>query len=347
MKHSIYNMTFVMVCTLLYAAGGFVQADEVLLNNGDRLTGTVETILDGKMSFKSDLIGPVSIAMKDIRTFTTQAPAKLVLADGTILQQSVAAAQADKVTLAGSELIQAQEIALADIQALNPPEKAPPQWEGSVTMGLTSVHGNTKSESIQAGASASRRTEKDRTTLGADYGRSKQEDPDTGQDETTEDWWKTRAKYDYFFTEKLYGFLEGRYETDKIAQLDRRLIGAAGGGYQWIEQPDINFSTELGIAYLTERFKNDTGNNNETSLHAAYHFDTKLTDTIKFINDLTYYPSFGQFSDYYLTTTAEIRASLTENMFANFRTIFDYDSTPATGQGSTDIKYILGVGWNF
>lgn len=34
-----------------------------------------------------------------------------------------------------------------------------------------------------------------------------------------------RGKYDFFLTEKFYGFLEGRYETDKIAELDRRVIG--------------------------------------------------------------------------------------------------------------------------
>jgi hypothetical protein len=33
----------------------------------------------------------------------------------------------------------------------------------------------------------------------------------------------------------------------------------------------------------------------------------------------------------YLTTTAEIRVSLTEKMYANFKTISDYDSTPAQG----------------
>ncbi|MBN1125089.1 MAG: DUF481 domain-containing protein [Sedimentisphaerales bacterium] len=345
MKNSISFLILFVLPFLLFAE--VMKADEVQLTNGDRLTGTVENIIEGKMSFTTEFIGSVTIDMKNVRTFTMKEPAKLVLADGTVLQQSITGSQTDKIKLSGSDLIQAQEIALSDIQALNPPEVAPPQWEGSVSVGLTSVHGNTKSETVQAGATASRRTEKDRTTLGADYGRSKQEDPDTGEDETTENWWKTRAKYDYFFTDRLYGFLEGRYETDKIAKLDRRVIGAAGGGYQWIEKPDINFSTELGVAYLTERFKNDTGNNNETSLHAAYHFDTKLTDKIKFVNDLTYYPSFGRFSDYYLTTTAEIRASITENMFTNFRTIFDYDATPATGQGSTDVKYILGVGWNF
>ena len=46
-----------------------------------------------------------------------------------------------------------------------------------------------------------------------------------------------------------------------------------------------------------------------------------------------------------MTTTAELRASLTKSMFANLKIIFNYDESPADGQGSTDLKYLLGVGF--
>ncbi|MHC4105002.1 MAG: DUF481 domain-containing protein, partial [Planctomycetota bacterium] len=54
-----------------------------------------------------------------------------------------------------------------------------------------------------------------------------------------------------------------------------------------------------------------------------------------------------KFSDYYLTSTGEIRAHFTDRMFTNFKAIFDYDSTPAIGAGNTDVKYIWGIGWSF
>jgi len=43
----------------------------------------------------------------------------------------------------------------------------------------------------------------------------------------------------------------------------------------------------------------------------------------------------------------ELRASLTETMFANFKVIYNFDQTPAPGQGSSDTKYLLGVGLTF
>jgi hypothetical protein len=67
----------------------------------------------------------------------------------------------------------------------------------------------------------------------------------------------------------------------------------------------------------------------------------------RFLNDLTYYPSLNEFSDFFLTSTAELRANLTKNMFANLKIIFTYDAIPAIDRGNTDTKYPLGVGLNF
>lgn len=336
-----------LVIVLFAVFCGTCLAGEVLLNNGDRLTGTVEKLVEGKLHFKSDIVGAVVIDMANVKTFSTDKAEKLVLSDGSVLNQQIAGAADGQVTLAGGTIVKGQDLKISDITAVNPPPKVPNKWKGSATIGWTSVHGNTKSETLQASINASLRREKDRTTAGMDYGKAKVEDPATGIEETTEDWWRARAKYDYFIGEKLYGFFEGRYETDQIANLDRRIIVGAGAGYQWVESEPMNFSTEIGLAHLSERFDGETSSNNEVSAQAGYHFDIKLTDRIDFINDLTYYPSVNDFSDYYLTTTAELRASLTEKMFANFRTIFDYDTSPAQGKGRTDVKYILGVGWNF
>jgi len=236
---------------------------------------------------------------------------------------------------------------VANLGAINPPPKPEPKWKGMISGGVTSTHGNTSTETINGSASLSRRSEKDRVQLNGDYGRGKQENPSTGVETTTEDWWKTKAKYDYFFSKKLYGYLDGRYETDKIAELDRRVIVGAGGGYQWIESVDTNFSTEGGIASLYEKFENQTASNTELSVQLGYHLDHKLASYLKFLHDLTYYPSTEQFSDYFLTSSAELRATFENNMFTNFKVLFDYDASPAQGQTSTDTKYILGIGWEF
>ena len=101
------------------------------------------------------------------------------------------------------------------------------------------------------------------------------------------------------------------------------------------------------MASLYERYENQTDSTSELSIQLGYNFDKKLAKNLKFIHDLTYYPSLDKFSDYYLTTTGELRAHFTERMFANFKVIRNYDATPAIGAGSTDTKYMLGLGYSF
>ena len=79
----------------------------------------------------------------------------------------------------------------------------------------------------------------------------------------------------------------------------------------------------------------------------GYHYDQQFNKTFSFIHDLTYYPSTEQFSDYFLTSSAEVRAKINGHLFTNFKVLFDYDATPATGKGCTDTKYMFGVGVNF
>jgi len=222
-----------------------------------------------------------------------------------------------------------------------------PKWTGDISVGITSTHGNTTTEMFSANASFRKRTEKDRTTVSTDYAKGTQKDQNTGEDVTIEDWWRAKGKYDYFFSKKMYGYLDGRYEKDAIAELDRRVIIGLGAGYQWIESDDMNFSSEFGLASLYEKYDNQTDSNSEISLQLGYNFDTKLRKNIKLVHDLTYYPAIGKFSDYYLTTTGGIRADFTETFFLTLKAILNFDATPAIGAHKTDVKYFLGLGYRF
>jgi len=340
-----YQMLIALVCLTLFAQVG--RADEIVLKNGDHLTGKIVHLVEGKMLFKSDAAGDVTVNLADIQTFSSTEPIAVNLKDGTGFKQKVLSAEAGRFSVGGTEDLKAQQFTVADIVSINPPPKPIPRWTGDVSAGITSTHGNTKTEMISANANATKRTENDRTTVSADYARGEQEDPDTGETVTIENWWRAKGKYDYFFSKKGYGYLDVRYEKDAVAQLDRRVIVGLGGGYQWIESDDMNFSTELGLASLYEKFDNQTDSNSELSFQVGYLFDKKLRKNIKFTHDLTYYPALEKFSDYYLTTTAGIRADFTEKLFLTLKAILNYDATPAAGRGHTDTKYFLGFGYRF
>ena len=340
-----YRVLIVATCLVLFVQAGL--GDELRLKNGDRLTGKIVQLVDGKLLFKSDVTGETTVALSNIETFNSDDPIEVHLKDGTSFKQKVSSAGAGRFVVEGDETLKAQEFAVGDIVSINPPAKPIPKWTGDVSAGLTLTRGNTRTETVSASLNLMKRTENDRTMINGDYAKGKQDNKTTGQTETIEDWWRLKGRYDYFVSKKLFAFVDGRYEKDAVANLDRRMIIGGGAGYQWVESPEMNFSTEGGIASLYEKFDNQTDSNSEISLQLGYHFDKKLVKKVSFTNDLTYYPSIDKFSDYFLTTTAGIRADFTERMFVTFKAIFNYDATPAIGAHSTDVKYFLGLGYRF
>jgi putative salt-induced outer membrane protein YdiY len=339
------SISIITLCTLILCTTSF--ADEVYLKNGDRLSGQIVRVTDSKLVLKSQAAGEVTVNLADVKTFSSEQPLEIHLKDGTVLNQPAAAAEPNEFALKTGEPLKAQTFSLAQVASINPPAAPKPKWTGSLSAAVSATSGNTKTSSITGSVNLTRRSEKDRTIFEADIAKSHQTNRTTGEGETTEDWWRILAQYDYFFTKKLFGFGNFRYEKDGIALLERRVVVGGGAGYQWIESDKLAFSTNLGIASLFEKYENAPETSNELTLQAGYRFNWELWKNTRFINELTYYPSFDDISDYFLTTTAELRTNLTKAMFANFKVIFNYDSTPAPGRGNTDVKYILGVGINF
>jgi hypothetical protein len=61
---------FVGACLAVF--GSICFAGEIVLVNGDRLTGQVEKIVEGKVYFNSTIAGAVVIYFAQVRTFSTE-----------------------------------------------------------------------------------------------------------------------------------------------------------------------------------------------------------------------------------------------------------------------------------
>lgn len=319
----------------------YTRADEIIFKNGDKLTGKIGVLDGGKLTIKTAVAGEVKVDMKDVQTFSSDTPIDLKLADGTVLHQPVVQGKPGTVDLAAGGNVAPQAISLEAVKKINEP---PIHWIGTLTVGGFLSRGNTNSEVLNAGANFTRRSEFDRITFDGNYNYSKAKDPATGVKSTTSDNWNTEAKYDYFINPKLYAYADVKVAKDRIAFLDLRFAPGVGLGYQWYESPDFNFRTEGGVGYFYERFSND-GTNQNGSLRLAYHVDKKLGDKVKIYHDLEYYPKFDGTADFFVTTDAGIRLTLTKSMFTEFKAQLDHNNRPAPGRQKDDTRYLVNVGW--
>jgi putative salt-induced outer membrane protein YdiY len=336
---------------LLTSAGFNARADEVRFKNGDKLTGTIVDVQADKLKIKSAVAGTITVDMKDVDTFSTDKPAEVHLKDGTVVNQPVVAAPGGNIQPATAPAAPGvpvppaavAPIPLSQIEAVNPGYN---KWSGSLTIGGLVTRGNSDTSNLNIAADAMHRRKDDRFSLAGGYFFGRESDPDTGDKSTTVDNWFGSAKYDYFFSKKMYGYGLVRVEHDAIADLNLRVSPGAGVGYQWHESPIWNFSTEVGLAWVYEDYSTG-GTDDHVAARLAYHYDRKLNDKVSFINNVEYLPSLRDTSDYNLNADAGLRATLSGNMFADFKFEWRYDATPAPGSESNDLRYVLGVGWTF
>lgn len=318
-----------------------VHADEIQFKNGDRISGTILSAEGGELVIDTAVAGKITVKLDDVATFSTDQPITLQLADDTRLNQPVATGESGNIQLKEGT-VQAQPIPLASIKRINPSEK----WTGAVVVGGMLERGNTRTESLSVTIDAMRRTEIDRITLDAAYRFGRQRDPDTGDDQTTTDNWFFGAKYDYFLSDQWYVYAGSRFERDRIADLDLRMTPGAGVGYQWVETARTSFYTEAGLAWLYEDYAG-ADSTDSLALRLAYELTHQLNDSVSLFHGVEYFPSLEDFGDYLILADAGIRADLTSSMFSELKLEVKHDSTPASGNSRTDLKYVLGVGWRF
>jgi putative salt-induced outer membrane protein YdiY len=325
------------------ALAGPAAADEILLLNGDRLSGKIVGAAGGKLTIKTDAAGDVTVDLAKVKTFSTDEPTVFKVGDTTL--RSRAAAGADgTVQIAPVAGEPPQVVALKDVTQINPP---PPKWTGSLLANGMITRGNSETTNLGASLNAVRRSEQDRITLeaGVAYGREK--DRDTGIESDTVNNMFGFGKYDYFLSKKLYLYGSVRAERDEIADLDLRFTPSVGVGYQWYETPTFNLSSEAGLAWVYEDYR-EQGSSDHFAARLAYHVDWTPHKAVKLFHNLEWLPALDEpFDNYNLNADAGVRATIVQSFFAEAKVELRYDSTPAPGKEKDDLRFLFGLGWTF
>ena len=337
------NRFIVVAVGMLAVFSGLAMADEVVLKNGDKLTGTISGVADGKLTIHTVEAGDVQVDMSQVSTFSTDAPVKLELTDGTTTMTKVGADNAGEVDI-GNSLLGNQKVSVGNIDSIN---ALPPQWTGDIKFGGLLLRGNTFSDSVNFAFDASRTTKQDTMAVNFEYLYGRSKNTTTGVTTTTADTWQGEAKYDYNFSKKLYGFADAQVARDDLAFYDLRFVPSAGLGYRWFDRPDFTFSPEGGVAWVYEHFTNGTPEREDFSLKLAYHLTKKFSDTVSLFHNFEYYPSVERGGDFLINSDVGLHTDLTKHFFTEFKVAWKYDSVPADGALKNDERYEVNVGYKF
>ena len=351
MRWSILAAAAEAVVSSVLAVPSF--GDEVLFKNGDRISGTIETMDAGKMVIKTKVAGKITVDMKDVKTFSTDTPIAVRLKDSkTTVTQKVDTGPEGTVALAAGGALAPQPVDLGNVKSLNFKE----DWTGNIVAGGALVRGNTESETLNIAIHMVRATEIDRMIVDAGflYGRQRFETATGSKVSETQNDWFIGGEYDYYLSKQFYVYGNGRVERDTIAGISLRVTPGVGVGYDWFKSPNHNFHTEAGISWLYRDYSHVPPGQSSTeeapAVRLAYHYDRKLNSKVLVFHDVEYFPGLDSITDYFFRANIGIRTALTDTdnkWFGEFKIQEEYDNKPAPGKGRNDTQFMLGVGYNF
>jgi len=312
-------------------------ADEIILKNGDRLSGKITTLKDGTLTLKTEYSNLIKIRKEKIQSIAADTPLTIRLTNGETLKGKIHTDAAGNLTVEGSIERSAAAIQWDKVTALNP---APVQWKGNITVGANSQSGNSQHTSVSVGAEASRKTREDRFSLRFLYNYAEDEGEITIRNIYG------ALKYDYFFAKSFYGYLGIELLNDKFKDLQLRTAVGPGIGYQIWDDDIKSLLFEAGASYYSEDLKEGDDHSWVTG-RLAGKVSYKIKDVVILSNQVIGYPSFRHMGRYQLRNEAAITSALSSTWALKVSNILERDSDPPDDVKKNDLYWILALQYSF
>jgi putative salt-induced outer membrane protein YdiY len=332
-------LTIFFVFLFLVSAGQSV-ADEVVIENGDKLTGTIVKIEGGKLILKTDYAGSLEIPIEKIKNIVTDKESEVHLTSGEILKGKLKTAEGGTLVIDPGLPREPATVDFKNVASVNPPPKIPPRWKGAINLGGSVQTGNTSRTTASVGAAAARKTDDDRFNLRFLFNYAEE------KSETTTRNTYGALKYDYFFTKKLYGYLGVELLIDEFKDLNLRATAGPGLGYQIWDDPVKSFLVEAGISYVWEDRKIGEDNNWATARLSA-DFSYKFGKYITFSDLFIIYPNLKRSGEYTLRNEAALTSPLGAGWALRLANIWERDSDPSPGILKDDLTWLLTLQYSF
>ncbi len=334
-----------------------LNADQIALKNGDRVTGTILNSDDKTLTMKTEAMGEVMIQRSSVIAITSDQPLTVTLKGGEKVVGTLST-EAGQVTVHKPDQT-AVTSPLADIGAIRPDgaQKAwereqtrlghPPLtdfWSGNISLNLANASGNARTTTLGTGATAQRETGKDKIVLNYAQIYSTQH--------TTEPFGATAnrisggLRYDRNIAARLFGFVLNSYDYDRFQNLDLRSVVGGGLGYHAYKSSRSYWDLGLGADWNREAFSTGLVRNSGEAL-VSEESSHQLTALIQMFQRLTFFPNLTNTGQYRVNFDGGSAIKLTKLLSWNITLSDRYLSDPLPGKKKNDLVLTTGIGISF
>src|SRR5580658_611994 len=346
---------FLCLCTTLLS--GRLFADQVIMKNGDRLSGSIVKY-DGKnLILKSEFAGQVTIPWDAVTAITSSDPLNVGLKDGQMLVGVVTTSDG-KFTVATKDtgsVIAAREnivvIRSKDEQAAydadadhsrNP--RLIDLWTGFLDLGYATTQGNTDTDSFTLNADATRATTRDK--IEAKFTMIDSSSNASGTDITTANAKRGAISYNLNVDKHWFGFGSVNLEQDQFQSLDLRFNPAGGVGYHAFKTPKTTLDLEVGASEDKEYFS--TGlDRSFMEVVVGEEFVHKMSAATSIHEQLSLFPNMTATGNYRVNFDFSAVTAIKKWFGWQFTVSDRFLSNPLPGRKDNDIIISTGLRLTF
>lgn len=297
-------------------------ADQVVLKNGDKLTGTIATS-DGKvLVIKTDYAGDVTVKFDAIQSVTSTGDLNVTLNGKTVVGPVSTTGTDLVITTKSGTPVQAPITTVTVVRS--PAEEAAYEkklhpglmdgWNGNANLGFALTAGNSETKNLNIGLNATRTGFHDKLTLYETSVYSTKAKPSPSQ--TTANSNAGGIRYDRDFVPRVFGFGSADFFNNGLQNLDLRYILGGGIGFHAIKKPNTTLDLLAGVNYTHESFSDlvlsegppvVTYNHSDSTaaITVGDNFMHKLGKNTVFNQSFLLYPSLSQTNITPAATTAD------------------------------------------
>jgi putative salt-induced outer membrane protein YdiY len=328
-------------------------ADQVVLKNGDRLTGTILKSDGKELVLKTEFAGDVTIKWDAVQGMTSTEDLHLGLKNGQKLVGQVSTSDGTLVVATKSggnvetpkdsiTLIRNSNEQLAYDKSLHPGLRE--GWAGGTNVGFGLTRGNSETKNLSLAFNAARKTLNDKLGLYMNtvYATN---DAAGAIPSVTANAIQGGVRYDHDVTPRLFGFASGDFQEDSLQSLNLRSVFGGGLGLHVIKSDRTTLDLLGGANYTRESY--DAFTRNFSAVTVGEELLHKLGTGTTLTQSLYFYPNLSEAGDYRTTFNFGTVTKLSkwlgwQNAFGDI-----YVSNPPLGKKKNDILLTTGLNISF
>ena len=348
-------MTFRPVLWLVVSAGllsSTAWADEVVMKNGDRVSGSIVK-QDGKtITIKTDNFGVVAAAWDKVASIKSDQPVNVVLKDGKALLGTVAASEGrveittkdTKVGVTPGEVTAMRDAGeqKAYERLLHPGLLQ--LWSGGGSVGFAGTNGNAQTSTFTAAFGVARVTTTDKISL--DFNLIKASALISGQNASTAQAVRGGMGYDHNAGPRLFVNVFNDYEYDKFQNLDLRFVIGGGFGLHAVKNERSVLNVLGGADYNHSSFSTPLIRNAAEAFWGD-EYTFRLTGASRLTQSFRMFNNLSDTGAYRVNLDVGVATKIKKWLSWNLALSDHYLSNPVPGRKSNDWLYTTGLGVTF